>query len=62
MQAEHRNTHRNWYQMKNGKPPSFPANRGMQAAAGVLLLLPIVALMWVGSYARVEPREWCHDP
>ena len=33
-----------------------PANRGMQAAAGVLLLLPIVALMWVGSYARVEPK------
>ena len=33
-----------------------PANRSMQGAAGVLLLLPIVALMWVGSYARVEPK------
>ena len=33
-----------------------PANRSVQAAAGLLLLLPIVALMWVGSYARVEPK------
>jgi hypothetical protein len=33
-----------------------PADRGLQAAAGVLLLLPIVALMWVSSYARPEPR------
>src|ERR1019366_716262 len=23
VQAEHRNTHRNWYQMKKGKPPSL---------------------------------------
>jgi hypothetical protein len=34
-----------------------PADRRIQAAAGVLLLLPIVALMWVGSYARVEPKD-----
>jgi hypothetical protein len=33
-----------------------PADRGLQAAAGVLLLLPIVALMWVSSYAKPEPR------
>ena len=33
-----------------------PANRTLLAVAGVLLLLPIVALMWVGSYAKVEPR------
>jgi hypothetical protein len=33
-----------------------PADRRIQAAAGVLLLLAIVALMWVGSYARVEPK------
>jgi membrane protein implicated in regulation of membrane protease activity len=33
-----------------------PANRSLLAVAGVLLLLPIVALMWVGSYAKVEPK------
>ena len=33
-----------------------PANKGMLAAAGVLLLVPIVALMWVSSYAHDEPR------
>jgi hypothetical protein len=33
-----------------------PANRGLQVAAAVLLLLPITALMWVGSYAKVEPK------
>ena len=33
-----------------------PANRGLLAVAGVLLLLPIVALMWVGSYAKIEPK------
>ncbi|MFC7489680.1 MULTISPECIES: DUF3311 domain-containing protein [unclassified Knoellia] len=35
-----------------------PANKKLLAAAGVLLLLPIVALMWVSSYARVEPKLW----
>ena len=25
-------------------------------AAGVLLMIPIVALMWVPSYARIEPE------
>jgi hypothetical protein len=33
-----------------------PANRNLLAVAGVLLLLPLVALMWVGSYAKVEPK------
>jgi hypothetical protein len=28
----------------------------MLAAAGVLLLVPIIALMWVSSYAHDEPR------
>ncbi|KQY55624.1 hypothetical protein ASD30_16350 [Nocardioides sp. Root140] len=30
----------------------------MLVAAGVLLLIPVVALMWVGSYAKIEPRLW----
>jgi hypothetical protein len=33
-----------------------PADRNLLALAGVLLLLPIVALMWVSSYAKVEPK------
>jgi membrane protein implicated in regulation of membrane protease activity len=33
-----------------------PANTSLLMVAGVLLLLPIVALMWVGSYSRVEPK------
>jgi hypothetical protein len=33
-----------------------PANKGLLAAAGVLLLIPIVALMWVSSYARETPK------
>ena len=35
-----------------------PANKGLLAAAGVLLLIPIVALMWVSSYAKLEPKLW----
>ncbi|MBD3782205.1 MAG: DUF3311 domain-containing protein [Micrococcales bacterium] len=35
-----------------------PANKGLLAVAGVLLLVPVVALLWVGSYSRVEPRLW----
>ncbi|MEO6021100.1 MAG: DUF3311 domain-containing protein [Knoellia sp.] len=35
-----------------------PANKGLLAVAGVLLLTPIVALMWVGSYAKLEPKLW----
>lgn len=33
-----------------------PANRNLLAGAGVLLALPLIALMWVGSYAKVEPK------
>ncbi len=35
-----------------------PANKGLLAAAAVLLALPIIALMWVSSYSRDEPRLW----
>ncbi|WP_052111657.1 DUF3311 domain-containing protein [Knoellia subterranea] len=35
-----------------------PANKGLVAAAGVLLAIPIIALMWVSSYAKVEPKLW----
>lgn len=33
-----------------------PANKGLMALAGVLLAIPIIALMLVGTYARDEPR------
>ncbi|MFC9786633.1 DUF3311 domain-containing protein [Rhodococcus sp. NPDC127528] len=33
-----------------------PANRRLLAVAGVLLLIPIVAILWVPFYARDEPR------
>jgi hypothetical protein len=32
-----------------------PANKGLLVIAGVLLALPMIALAWVGSYARKEP-------
>lgn len=32
-----------------------PANYGLLAFAAVLLVIPIVALVWVSSYAREEP-------
>jgi membrane protein implicated in regulation of membrane protease activity len=35
-----------------GRPP------GAVVAVAVLILAPIVALMWVGSYARETPRLW----
>ncbi len=31
------------------------ANKGLRIAAAIFLAVPIVALLWVGSYARVEP-------
>jgi hypothetical protein len=31
-------------------------DKGKMVAAGILLLIPIVALMWVPSYARETPR------
>jgi membrane protein implicated in regulation of membrane protease activity len=33
-----------------------PANKGLLVAAGVLLAIPVIALLWVSSYAKVEPR------
>lgn len=33
-----------------------PARTGLLVLAGVLLALPVVALMWVSSYSRDEPR------
>ncbi|GGL31542.1 DUF3311 domain-containing protein [Phycicoccus endophyticus] len=33
-----------------------PARTGLLVVAGVLLLLPVLALMWVGSYSRVDPK------
>ena len=35
--------------------PAPPANRGLQVLAGVLLLIPVIALMLVGTYARKDP-------
>jgi len=32
-----------------------PANKALLTVAGVLLAIPIVALLWVDSYAKVEP-------
>jgi len=33
-----------------------PTNMGLLAAAGVCLLVPVVALMWVSSYSKETPR------
>jgi hypothetical protein len=38
-----------------GRAPLPP---GIQAAVAVLILAPIVALLWVGSYAKATPRLW----
>ncbi|MCW2739141.1 DUF3311 domain-containing protein [Nocardioides sp.] len=35
-------------------PP--PTDKGKMALAAVLLAIPIVALLWVPSYARAEPE------
>lgn len=32
-----------------------PANRTLLTVAAVLLAAPVIALLWVGSYAKVEP-------
>ena len=32
-----------------------PANKGLLAVAGVLLAIPIIALLLVGTYAKAEP-------
>jgi hypothetical protein len=33
-----------------------PARTGLLVVAGILLAIPVVALMWVSSYSRDEPR------
>jgi hypothetical protein len=33
-----------------------PTNVGLLVAAGICLVIPLVALMWVSSYARETPR------
>ena len=33
-----------------------PANKGLLAIAGVLLAIPIIALLWVPSYAKEAPE------
>ena len=35
-----------------------PTRKGLLVAAGICLLIPIVALMWVSSYSRETPRLW----
>jgi hypothetical protein len=35
-----------------------PTNKGLMAVAGVLLAIPIIALMWVPSYAKDKPELW----
>ncbi len=35
-----------------------PADRTKLVIAGVLLSLPVIALMWVDSYAKKEPTLW----
>jgi hypothetical protein len=35
-----------------------PLPPGVIAAVAVLILAPIVALMWVGSYSQEGPRLW----
>jgi hypothetical protein len=47
------NDHDNRPRPEDGPPPT---NKGLMLAAGVLLLIPIVALMWVPSYSRIEPK------
>jgi len=32
-----------------------PTNKPLMAVAAVLLMIPVVGLLWVGSYAAVEP-------
>ena len=37
----------------DGAGPS--TNKGLLTLAALLLAIPVVALLWVGTYARVEP-------
>ncbi|MGH3509136.1 MAG: DUF3311 domain-containing protein [Nocardioidaceae bacterium] len=33
-----------------------PTNKGLLAVAGILILIPVVAMLWVGSYTKETPR------
>ncbi len=39
----------------DGAPPT---NKTLLAIAGVLLVIPVIALLWVSSYNRETPRLW----
>jgi len=38
--------------VNNARPP---ANKTLLMVAAIVLAIPVVSLLWVGSYARVEP-------
>jgi hypothetical protein len=38
------------------RPAADPSKRWMFVAAAILLAIPLVALMWVSSYAKETPR------
>lgn len=40
---------------QHGRADAPPADRKLLVLAGVLLAIPLVGLLWVGSYARKEP-------
>src|SRR5262249_2213915 len=41
--------------VENHADTSPPTNTALLMIAGVLLAIPVVALLWIGSYASVEP-------
>ena len=42
---------------RSDRPDSAPpTNKALIAVASVLLAIPIIALLWVGSYARETPK------
>jgi len=43
---------------RSGGPEVPPSNKPLLVFAGVLLVIPVVALLWVSSYARETPRLW----
>jgi hypothetical protein len=49
-------THRDEHRDDRAAPEVPVTDKRKMAAAGILLLIPIVALMWVPSYARETPR------
>jgi hypothetical protein len=43
---------------RSGTPEVPVTDKRKMVAAGVLLLIPVVALMWVPIYAREDPKLW----